>query len=1855
MFLRLSSSKLNKNKPLACSGGLSFKGLLKSPLRVLLKPFISSFLLCFVLLVSIDAFSALRIKHSEPAPPTPLQLSYDGGIFLTPDVEVIRYEKIGFFRYDPSAGQNFTVNQSFLADQDSLDYENSLSPLDPPTAFYSPLLTSMPNPIDLDGNPLALGGALPLAEATDFNFSATEPLFIVAEGPYFSDSRAVSALNYIGVTVALDNGDEFIVTLTESSPGVYVGYLQPNVLGSPVTIPPNSVVSIDFDNSDESFFVTDADTENAPWLIDPLVVDSVRGRKTGTFGASPAVDPDFDLFLSKQSLRSSATLGDFIAYDLRLENTSNVSISGVMINDTLPKGFRYQKNSTSINGERVSDPSVSPDGIQLAFSMPDLASAEVVTLRYVVEISAAADQGKAINTAQASNGTVDSNVSTASVLVENPFFNDRAFLLGRVLAGSCGSEDAVPLEGIRIYLEDGTNVMTDQFGRWHMEGVMPGTHVIQLDESTLGARYVLQQCQDNTRKAGNPASRFVNVQGGTLWREDWYLGKVWGTEANVEQQLTSTQLPDGRVQIELPVRMGERLYDEVMTQITMPEHLAVVPGTTTIDGRLAADLQKREGVYEISLAPEGYFAKYSLGFVLEVDPNVPESAETLVTAETVAITQKGTMYSVKSENLLGVKGFDKNDNNIVLRPKFPPMSPDLSDEDVASFVPVIEKLKGIENLYLDVVGHSDSVPIRYRPGRRFNNNYSLSEARAQSVAAYLTEVLQLDPSRVTAKGVGADEPIADNRTREGRAENRRVEISFRFTERVGDSSVEVLDGYSGINTDLDQPSYGVSQNTSDSTRNNSVDKAGFTSLKEGDTLIHSVFSATALMDENLKVELSINGKQVPAGKIGMKMIDEATGMVRYTWVGLELDQVGDHFISLRGIGPFGNARFEQNLNVRLSGTIKTIRLADAGQNMADGKTPIKVKLKLLDQSDKEVVANTELELVSGNLIPLNSSQNPNPLEQRSNVIHVDSLGYARFEPVGTAGTYQLRIAASDGVYEDIEIPVSPDLREWILVGFAEGSIGYNTLKGNMSALKAEEDHAYADGNAAFFARGKVKGEWLLTMAYDNRREEGDNPLMQRIDPQAWYVLYGDDTTRNHDAPTSTKLYLRIEKTDFYALFGDYDTGLTMTELSRFQRTVTGAKSEWKSDTASALGFITQTDQGFVRDDIAADGTSGLYRLSRNGVVPGSEKVSIEVRDRFTNEVIRTEPMTPFADYNLDNDDGTLYFRRPVFPQDEEFNPQRIVVEYEVDAESNEFIAGGRVALHDKQKEIEVGLSVVDDSTVGADGTLGGVDVTWKPNDAHTVKAELASTRQSDINNVSESSQAGLAEYKYTSEKFDSRVKVEEVDGQFGLGNLASDDDDIRKAEAETRYRFSEEVVLSASASNQEILSNGNERTTAETRFEYLQPDWSSYSGFRHAQDSVGSNEFESQHLIAGGRKAFLNKRLIMSAQGEARVDHNENADYTNLLGLGSDYRVNNSVSLFAGQNFSWGEERRSQEAKAGVRSTPWKGGTVTTDVSRAQDEFGPRVLAHAGLFQVVKLSDRWSADFGFDRSQTIRDDSSNESDSFDPRRNLANGGRTAGNTSLTSGNRNSDYTAISAGTGYRTAEWQWTNRAELRRSDINDKWSFLSGFHHRLDAADTVAGRLLHFDTRNHGGLDERSTELDFSFARRPQSDALYWLNRTRLITDELGSGSDTLKGQRVINNTHLNFLPAIGHQVSLQYSGRYVRETIDQQRFKGYTDLIGAEYRYDITSKWDLGLRGSTLASWNSDIRINSFGVMGGYSPVRDVWISLGYNFKGFYDRDFDDAETRVQGFVLNFRIKLDQENAPELVDKTRDWIQRK
>jgi OOP family OmpA-OmpF porin len=92
----------------------------------------------------------------------------------------------------------------------------------------------------------------------------------------------------------------------------------------------------------------------------------------------------------------------------------------------------------------------------------------------------------------------------------------------------------------------------------------------------------------------------------------------------------------------------------------------------------------------------------------------------------------------------------------------------LKPEGRAKLDDLISKMGGINLEVIIAVGHTDSVGSDAY-------NQRLSVRRAEAVKAYLTSK-GIERNRVYTEGKGEKQPVADNRTAEGRAKNRRVEI-----------------------------------------------------------------------------------------------------------------------------------------------------------------------------------------------------------------------------------------------------------------------------------------------------------------------------------------------------------------------------------------------------------------------------------------------------------------------------------------------------------------------------------------------------------------------------------------------------------------------------------------------------------------------------------------------------------------------------------------------------------------------------------------------------------------------------------------------------------------------------------------------------------------------------------------------------------------------------------------------------------------------------------------------------------------------------------------------------------------------
>ncbi len=488
------------------------------------------------------------------------------------------------------------------------------------------------------------------------------------------------------------------------------------------------------------------------------------------------------------------------------------------------------------------------------------------------------------------------------------------------------------------------------------------------------------------------------------------------------------------------------------------------------------------------------------------------------------------------------------------------------------------------------------------------------------------------------------------------------------------------------------------------------------------------------------VELTLNGEPVNSLNFDGVTTNAANTIAVSRWNGVDLVDGANELRAMIRHADGSRAKGLRRTIYFTGGPIRAELVAERSTLVADGKAKPVIALRFFDRSGKVARAG----IVGRFRVdePYRSAwdeQNDRKnalveIGERSASYRVEGDGIALLELAPTTQTGEVTIVLPFQNYREQEVRawLKPAPRDWILVGFAEGTVGYNTLSDNIDAARraGNADGYFDDGRAAFFAKGSVKGEYLLTLAYDSARdrEASQDRFNTVVDPNAYYPLYADISEQRFEAASQRKLYVKLERNQFYALFGDFDTGLSVTDLARYERRFNGLKSEYRGTNVAYTAFAAESGQSFRRDEIPGDGTSGLYQLRDAPIIANSEQIRIEVRDRFDSGVVLgTRNLARFIDYNLDTLSGKLFFKKPVASRDLDLNPQYIVAEYEsIAGGTADIVAGGRGALSLSDDAVQFGLTHIDDATQGAEADLTGLDFRWKIDQKTTLKGEVVS-------------------------------------------------------------------------------------------------------------------------------------------------------------------------------------------------------------------------------------------------------------------------------------------------------------------------------------------------------------------------------------------------------------------------------------------------------------------------------------------------------------------------------------------------
>ena len=1600
----------------------------------------------------------------------------------------------------------------------------------------------------------------------------------------------------------------------------------------------------------------------APYELNDLSKGEVLSSSNLLLTADIPLDPITDrILLDKSSIKSEAGVGDFVPFDISLTNI-DADVEDLQLIDTLPIGLKYVEGSLKVNEQTYTDVEISSTGQLITINFPDLDASEVVNISYVSQVSATAS-GEVVNQAVIAHSVLKSNIATATIVISDDLMRNRAQIFGRIILDDCdGNLDAEGVSGIRLMMEDGRYVVSDEEGQWHFEDIESGTHVVQLDVATLPPYLELATCDNKFFHAGQSYSQFVDVQPGSLWRADFHVQPKKPENGDVLQTLLNELIPftdedslanygspvDKKVIYTANVGGAGVALNEVVEKITLPEGVTLKEGSLTLDGQPYA-YSYTNNTISIELGDKPKTWSHEIKFSAIISATAKKG---ILAAQATLYYKIGPLLKDKTpaaETRIKLFVPPANGNADPLKnPKFETLSNVLTVQDKNNLSDVIDALEGLKDLEISVVGHTDNVRIAKRNHHIYPDNQALSEARATSVAKYISEQIGLPIENIKIAGLGKAAPIDTNRTADGRAKNRRVEVRvLKATPDVALASIDIDVQIAKTQTlipglDLNQATAaGEPEDLIVVAQQPTIDDAWFADKNIETNWVwppkgySSDISATNILvqhPKNNRVRLTLNG--VPVHSIYFEGIKRANGKAVSVseWRGINIEEGENKFVA-EILDRDENVIDYVAHSVYFSGAPAQAEIVPEMSNLiADGIQVPVIAVRFKDKNGYSVRKNTQGEIQISDPFQLlqRSEYDINPLNDTNKLsyrVEGDGIAFIRLQPTTQTGEMTLTFNHANGLTDEIRSWFNPAPRDWILVALGDLTVGANAASSDASSLSngSVDEDIYHEGRLAFYTKGQIPGDFLLTASYDSEKEE-TTPFATLVQPGEYYTLYADASQQGQDASSGDKLYVKIEKDRFYALYGDMNTGLDKTDLARYVRNLTGAQVVYQNDLIELSGFASETDSSFVRDEIQANGTSGLYELSNDFIVSSSETIRIESRDRLNNQVIlSTKTLQRNLDYSLDYNDGSLYFKSPIATTDSSFNPNYIVVDYETENDNGGHLIGGRAGLKLLNDTLKTGITIIDEDQGQQGNQLNAVDATLDLG-ALTISAEIAQTRpRGDDDFTSETSTvtADTANAKKLEAKLRTSIAeitayTQRIDEDFGLDQQNQSDLDQQSTGVNAKVYLTDQDQLEIDGLYQTEISSGYDKQQGALQWTHNLSDSSSFNvGLLTNMQESDDGLYFVDELSVGASAPVLSQDLRVSVT--ATTDITERSEENDRIILGTEYRWTDTLTTYADYERSFNDTNLERTA-IGLRTQPWQGGQAEQSHVQETQNDGYRLYSESGLSHDWKVDEHWLVSFGFNQSKNLEEAQPEEETTTD------------------------DYNAISTGWGYRSDQWQWTNRLERRMASASNTHSASSSLYHPLSSAMAIGGSLNFYKQVTDPAYDQ-TFDATLDFALRPRKQPFALLFQTRWVQDKESTGEESGRSQsrRIINNAHLNWMFNPGNQLAAQYGFKNVLDQYDDEDYKATVHYLASEFRHNFNETWDIGLHGRELIS-SAEQQQNSYGLSIGVRPVKNVWASIGYNFEGFVDSDFSAANYTSKGLYLKMRFKADQDTLSSL-----------
>ncbi len=866
-----------------------------------------------------------------------------------------------------------------------------------------------------------------------------------------------------------------------------------------------------------------------------------------------------------------------------------------------------------------------------------------------------------------------------------------------------------------------------------------------------------------------------------------------------------------------------------------------------------------------------------------------------------------------------------------------------------------------------------------------------------------------------------------------------------------------------------------------------------------------------------------------------------------------------------------------------------------------------------------------------------------------------------------------------------QVEFTPHLRTSLVSGSATlriGNSGTNFYDSFANFLRPGDldKGATVDVDGSLFATGPI-GEWLFTGAlnfdrplnqdcygtgvYGNNFRGTDQYFCEKN-----YPIYGDSSRMDFLTPSRDRVYARLERRNplagaevDYLMWGDYGTSEFARPSQLFSattRNLHGAKVNYSFGQLQATALYSNNLEGFRRDTIQPNGTSGLYFLSKRLVLAGSENVFLEVEElNRPGVVVRRQELIRGRDYDVDYDRGTLTFRKPISSMSfEDFGTtliNRVVATYQYDGaaggDNSTNLIAGRLQYNfsnELDKASWLGMSYVRENLADRDFSLFGVDFLVPIGDKGQVIGEYARSENGEefLGAVDGSAYRLEAEgkpfdwfkirayYRSADDGFSNNATSSFTPGQTRLGTQAVAqvgpnttalfEIDYEKnfgRPTTLRPRFFDifdEVNPTPARAGQEV---DNSLTTVRAgvqqkigasalSLEYVN---------RQRNDEIGGLDTDSSQLVTKFRMPFTDY-LTFRAQNEATLGGDSDELYPNRTTLGLEWDAYPGVKMqLAHQFFDGGIMNKNAITSLStiLDRQLSEDTTFTSRYSVVGSDGGLNSQGSIGLNHRLRVSPGFKVNVGFEH---IFDNIFNDTAAGRRFRTPYAIGQTGAILGISSG------TAYNVGFEYTGAEsFKLNGRAEYRTGAEGSNFVASLGGLGKISPTLSVLGRYEQAGASNQTLVDRlgdtRVLRLGFAY-RNPLDDKFnallkyeYRANDVQ-TPDSIDTGSEN---QKHIFSAEAIYAPTWRWELYGKYAMRWAETKLGNSFSNDSTVSLGQlRAAYRLNYRWDI----ATEARWigQHSAGFNEFGIASelGYYLTPDLRAFLGYSFGRVNDSDF-------------------------------------